>query len=104
MSHLLGILFAMFLFSLYHVTAVIATVLQSQIHHDDMKCPVVVRGGLQPMVVCLFSMEVPFCDIAMCPMMLPWLMMQVPFSYIADMLLLRAALVSVAAEVPNFVK
>jgi len=89
---------------LHGVAAVIPTVLQRQVHHHNVKGTMVVRDKLHPVMAGL-APKVGFLGAVARWLVVPaQVMVQLLLADVADMLLLGAALVTIAAEVPGFVE
>lgn len=104
MSDLQGVGFAVLPPGLHSVAAVIPTVLQRHVHHHNVKGTMVVWDKLHPMMAGLPPNRGFLGAIAWQLMVPAQVMVQLLLSDVADVLLLRAALVTVAAEVPGFVE
>lgn len=105
MSHLQGLGLAVLPPHLHGVAAVIPAVLQRQVHHHDVESPVVVGDKLHAAVAALPPVGGPGGAVgrrAVVPAGLH--VVQLPLGQVADVLLLAAALVAGAAEVPGFVE
>lgn len=104
MSRLQGLGLAMLPPHLHGVAAVIPAVLQRQVHHHDVESPVVVGDKLHAAVAALPPMGGPPGAIGRRAVVPAGLVVQLPLGQVADVLLLAAALVTSAAEVPGFVE
>ena len=103
-SDLLGMGFAVLPPGLHGVAAVVPAVLQRQVHHHDVKGTVVVGEKLHPVMAGLLP-EGGFLGAVARQLVVPArVAVQLLFGDIADVLLLGAVLVAVAAEVPGFVE
>lgn len=104
MSDLQGVGLAMLPPGLHSVAAVIPAVLQRQVHHHNVKGTVVVGDKLHPMMAGL-PPEGGFLGAVAQRLVVPaQVVVQLLLGHVADVLLLRAALVTIAAEVPGFVE
>lgn len=86
------------------VAAVMPTVLQCQVHHHNVKGTVVVGDKLHPVMADLASKGGFLGAVAQRLVVPAQVMVQLLLGDVADVLLLGAALVTIAAEVPGFVE
>lgn len=86
------------------IAAVIPAVLQRQVHHHDVKSAVVVGDKLHSVMAGL-PRQGGFLGVVARRLVVPaQVVVQLLVGDVADVLLVRAALVAVAAEVPGFVE
>lgn len=104
MSNLQSVGLAMLPPGLHSIAAVIPTVLQGQVPHHDVKGSVAVRNKLHPVMAGLAREGRVLGAIAQQLMVPAQVVVQLLLSDVADVSLLGAALVSIAAEVPGLVE
>lgn len=104
MSDLQGVGFAVLPPGLHRVAAVIPAVLQRQVHHHDVKGTVVVGDKFHPVMISLPPEGGFLGAVAQRLVVLAQVVVQLLLGDVADVLLVGAALVAVAAEVPGFVE